>query len=220
MRHDHAAGVGDGADVRRVEVPFLEDLLDLPLAALLDDHQHALLRLGEHDLVGIHAGLALGHVVELDLDPGAAAARGLAGRAGEAGRAHVLDADDEAGHGHHLEARLDQQLLHEGIALLDGGPVGRALGAQLLRGEGGAAEAVAAGGGAHIVDGIAEAGRLAAADLVVAQRPEAERVDERVALVGAVEVDVAADRGHADAVAVVGDARRRRREAGASSRGS
>ena len=82
----------------------------------------------------------------------------------------------------------------------------RALRAELLGGEGRPAEAVAAGRGAHVVDGIAEAGRLAAADLVVAQRAQAERVDERVALVGAVEVDVAGDGRHADAVAVVGDA--------------
>ncbi len=42
------------ADVRGVQVPFREDLLDLPLAALLDDDEHPLLRLGEHDLVGVH----------------------------------------------------------------------------------------------------------------------------------------------------------------------
>ena len=50
-----------------------------------DHEQHALLRLGEHDLVGRHAGLALRHVRDVDLDAGAAAARHLA-RSSRSGR--------------------------------------------------------------------------------------------------------------------------------------
>ena len=75
-----------------------------------------------------------------------------------------------------------------------------------LRGEGGPAQAVAPGRRAHVVDGVAEARGLPAPDLVVAQGAEAEGVHQRVALVRAVEVDVPADGGHADAVAVVRDA--------------
>jgi hypothetical protein len=54
--------------------------------------------------------------------PVPARARGLGGGAGEAGRAHVLDADQRVG-GHDLEAGLEQQLLHEGIADLNGRPL-------------------------------------------------------------------------------------------------
>ena len=87
------AVVGDVADVRRVQIPLLEDALDLGLAALLDDEQHALLRFGEHDLVGRHAGLALRHVLDVDLDAAAAARAHLGRRTGQPGRAHVLHAD-------------------------------------------------------------------------------------------------------------------------------
>ena len=47
--------------------------------------------------------------------------------------------------------------------------------------------------------------------------PEAHRVDEAVLLVGRLEVDLAADRRHADRVAVVADARRPRGRAGSAS---
>ena len=53
---------GDLADLHRVQVPLLEHRFDFVLAAALDDEQHALLRLGQHDLVRGHAGLTLRHV--------------------------------------------------------------------------------------------------------------------------------------------------------------
>ena len=43
--------------------------------ALLDDEQHALLRFGQHDLVRRHAGLALRHAADVDLDAGCRRAR-------------------------------------------------------------------------------------------------------------------------------------------------
>ena len=69
-----------------------------------------------------------------------------------------------------------------------------------------AGEAVAAGGGSDVKDRVAHAPRGAAHDLVVSQDPEAERVHERVALVGLVEIDLAGDGRDAEAIAVVGDA--------------
>jgi hypothetical protein len=123
LPHEHTARVGHRAHVRGVQVPFREHALDLALAALLHDDEHALLGLREHDLVGVHPGLALGHAVELDLDAGAAAARRLARRARQPGRAHVLYPDDEPRDLHHLEACLDEELLHEWVPLLHGRPV-------------------------------------------------------------------------------------------------
>ena len=69
-----------------------------------------------------------------------------------------------------------------------------------------AGQAVAAGGAADVDDRVAGAFGAAAFDLVVADDAEAEGVDERVAVVGFVEIDFAADGRDADAVAVVRDA--------------
>ena len=60
------------ADVDRVEIPLVENALDLGLAAALHDEQHALLRFRQHDLVGRHRGLALRDQRDVDLDAGAA----------------------------------------------------------------------------------------------------------------------------------------------------
>ena len=80
--------------------------------------------------------------------------------AGEAGGAHVLDGDDGVGL-HQLQAGFDQQLLGEGVADLDGRALLFRVGAELGAGHGGAVDAVAAGLGADIDDGVADAGRLA-----------------------------------------------------------
>ena len=101
---------------------FSKIALDLLLAALLDDEQHALLRLRQHDLVRRHPGLALRHVRHVDLDADAAARAHLAGGAREARGAHVLDADERVGP-HHLEACLEQELLDEGVSHLHGNPL-------------------------------------------------------------------------------------------------
>ena len=73
--------------------------------------------LAEHDLVRRHAGFALRDAVQFDLDADFAAAAHFAGGAGEAGGAHVLNADDGAGL-HGFEAGFEQQLFHERIAHL------------------------------------------------------------------------------------------------------
>ena len=71
-----------------------EDRFGLGLAAGLQHHQHALLALRQHHLVGGHAGFALGHLVEVELDADAALGGHFDGGGGEARRAHVLDGDD------------------------------------------------------------------------------------------------------------------------------
>ena len=154
LQHAHGRLIDDPADGHRVQSPLLEDAEDFVLATLLGHQQHALLRLAQHDLVGRHAGLALRHQVELDLQANAAAPAHLAGRAGQAGRAHVLNADDRAGL-HGLQAGLQQQLLQEGIAHLHVGTLGFGLFAELLAGHGGAVNAVAPGLGADVDHGIA-----------------------------------------------------------------
>ena len=69
-----------------------------------------------------------------------------------------------------------------------------------------AVDAVAAGLGADVVDGVADAAGRALDDVVVPGDAEAEHVDQRIAVVRLVEGDLAADRRDADAVAVAADA--------------
>ncbi len=64
-----------------------------------------------------------GTQVEFDFQANAAAAAHLAGRAGQAGRAHVLDANHRSGL-HGFQAGFQQQLLHEGVAHLHIRPLG------------------------------------------------------------------------------------------------
>ncbi len=70
----------------------------------------------------------------------------------------------------------------------------------------GAADAVAAGLGADQHDVVAGAAGDGAHDLVGAQQAGAHGVDQAVAVVAVLEVDLAADRGNAQAVAVEADA--------------
>ena len=205
VAHAEHAVVGYKADGGRVESPFVEDVKDFLLAALFGDEQHALLRLAEHDLVGGHARFALGDVLQVDLDAGAGAAAHLAGRTREAGGAHVLNADNGAGV-HGFEAGFKEELFKKRVAHLHVGPLLLGLFGELVGGHGGAVDAVAAGLGADIDDGIADTFGPAEEDLVLRDDAEGKDVDERVAVVGLVEDAFAADGGDAEAVAVVGDA--------------
>jgi hypothetical protein len=117
---DEATGVGHGAHDRHVEVPFLADLEDVALAAVLGHHQHALLRFGEQHLVRRQQLRAAGDGVEVQLDTIARAARHLDRRRCQARGAHVLHALQAIAR-EDLEASFEQQFLHERIADLDGG---------------------------------------------------------------------------------------------------
>ena len=117
MFDHHPAGVGDAADLRPGQVPLVKNAFDFVLAARLDDDEHALLRFAEHDFVGRHVGARCGTLVQFDLDAGAGARGGLAGRTGQARRAHVLNAGHGVG-GQQFQARFANQLFHERIAHL------------------------------------------------------------------------------------------------------
>ena len=184
---------------------FLKTLKTSSSRALLGDQQHALLGFGKQHFVGRHAGFALGDEVEIDIDADAAAAAHFAGGGGESGRAHVLNGDDGAGF-HGFEAGFEEELFEEGVADLD-------VGALLLRflgefgaGHGGAVDAVAAGFGSDVDDGVADAGGAGVEDFVFSADAEGEDVDERIAGIAGFEDGFAADGGDAEAVAVVGDA--------------
>ena len=208
--HAHNVVGGDNANLGAVEAPLGEDVDDLLLAAFLSDEQHALLGFGQHDLVGGHTGLALGDEVELDAHAEFAARSHFAGGAGEAGGAHVLDAEDCSGL-HGFEAGLEEQLLEEGVAHLDVGALLLGALGELLGGHGGAVDAIAAGLGSDIEDGISNPCRFCIKDLVFADEAEGEGVEERVSGVAGLETGFSAKVGDAEAVAVAGDAVGRRR---------
>ena len=115
-------GIGDVADHREVELPFLENPARLGLALRAQYHQHPLLAFAEHDLVWGHAGFAHRHEIEVELDAEPALAGHLDRGGGQAGRTHVLDRDDRVAL-HQFEAGLDQQFLGERVADLHGRPL-------------------------------------------------------------------------------------------------
>src|SRR5258706_15068392 len=98
----------DFADDDGVEVPFVEYLDDLTLAALAGDDQHTLLRFGKQHFVRSHARLTLRDKRQVDLKAVAGTGRPLDGRRGQAGGAHVLNARDSTGT-HRLETGFEQE---------------------------------------------------------------------------------------------------------------
>ena len=148
---------------------------------------------------------------DVDVHADAAAPGRLAGGAGQAGAAEVLDPDDELGV-EQLQAGLDQPLLLEGVAHLHAGALGVVGRAGVVAAEAGrgqhahAADAVAPGARSEQHGQVARARRDAEHQALDRQRPHAEHVDERVLGVAGVEGELAADRRHADGVAVARDA--------------
>src|SRR5690606_25307356 len=125
----------------------------------------------------------------------------------DAGRAEVLDALDDA-RGEELEAALDEDLLHEGVTDLDARSLrGTAVVEGLAREDRGSADAVAARARAEQHDLVARPRGVREVDVLVAQHPDAQRVDERVGLVRGVEDELAADVGQTEGVAIATDAR-------------
>ncbi len=107
-----------------------------------------------------------------------------------------------------LQAALQELLLLERVADLHRRPLGRVVLVELGRCQHGRpADAVAAGARAHEHQQVAHPGRRAADEPVAAGDAQAHGVHEAVLLVGGLEVHLAANRWHADRVAVVPDAR-------------
>ena len=187
-----------------VEVPLLEDLARHGFLFGMQDHEHAFLALGQHHLIGGHRGFPHRHPVEVQPDPQPPLVAHLDGRAGQPRRAHVLDRDDRA-RLHQFEAGFQQAFLGEGVAHLHGGALFLDGVVELGAGHGRAADAVAAGLGAQIDDRHADAGRGRIEDAVGLCDPGGKGVHEAVAVIGAVETDLAAHVRDAEGVAVGAD---------------
>ncbi len=198
--------VGRDADGCEVELPFLEHRPGFGFLRRLEHHEHALLAFTQHHLVRCHRLFAHRHLVEVEHDPEVALGAHLDGRAGEPRRAHVLDGNHGAGL-HQLEAGFEQALFGEGIADLDGRALLLDIVAEFGRRHRRAADPVPAGLGAEIDDGQADAFGFGVKDLVGIGEARGEGVDQDVAIVARVELDLTADGRHAERIAVAADAR-------------
>ena len=118
---DVAVG-GHPADDRDRQAPALADLAHLGPAFREDGGAHPLLRLGDHHLERLEARLAPRDRVEVDQDPGPGPVGRLRRRAGDPAGAEVLESLDQPALDE-LEAGLDEQLLGERVADLDGRPL-------------------------------------------------------------------------------------------------
>ena len=204
MTHDEAV-FGDGlAHDGEIEIPFVEDRARRSLHLRAQHHEHPLLALGQHHLEGAHALLAARHAVEVERHAQAALVAHLHRRAGQPRRAHVLDRDHGA-RGHQLKARLQQPLFGERVAHLHRGALFLDGVVELGGGHAGAAHPVASGLGAEIDHGAPDAGGRRVKNLVGVGQPGGEGVHEAVAVIAAVKAHRAADRGHAEGVAVAAD---------------
>ncbi len=122
-QHAQAACVGDDADRGRVHLPLLAHAHHGVDALGLDDAEHPLLRLGDHDLERLHAVLAQRHLRDVEVEPDPALRRHLGRRGREAGRTEVLQRHEQPAV-EQLERALQQLGLLERIADLHGRALG------------------------------------------------------------------------------------------------
>ncbi len=206
FEHAHLGVQRDAANFNRIQSPLLEHAEYFLFASLLRDQQHAFLRLAEHNLVRSHARFALRDAVQFNFDSCAAARTHLAGRAGQASRAHILYAHDGPGL-HRLEAGFQQQLFKEWISDLNVGALRFRTLAELLARHGGAVDAVASGLRAHVNYRIPLARCASVKDLIAAHQPQGKGIHQRIAGIARLELHLAAKVRDAETVAVRSDAR-------------
>src|ERR1700682_5530137 len=131
--------------------------------------------------------------------------RAFGHRGRKAGRAEILDGDHGVSVGE-VHARFEQALLEEGIADLHSWSSLRAGLVQLQRRERRPVDAIATCVGADEHQAVAGALGPGMHELIDANEAYTHRVDERVVGVALIEIDLAAHRWDADAVAVPADA--------------
>lgn len=201
----HDAVVGYATNFRARHVPLIENFAhDIFLAAFGDD-QHSLLRFAQKNFIRRHARLAFWNFGEVDLNSSTATAGRFAGGTSQPGRAHVLNSGDCVA-GQKFQTCLEQKLFLERIAHLDGGTILLRFFGQLSRREGRAGQSITSSLRTDVENRIAHAARGATCELFVSQNAETENIDQRIAFETFVEINFAADRWNADAVAVVRNA--------------
>ena len=142
-----ATVAGQVTDDRGLDVPLVDDLEEA--FAILGGHDghHAFLGLAHEDLARGERGIAQEHILEVHVHAGVAVGGQLGCRARDTCGTEVLDTLDDAGL-EQVEAALDEDLLHEGVAHLDAGALGRHTILEGFTGQnGGATNTVTAGAG-------------------------------------------------------------------------
>lgn len=112
---DKSVGVRHGADDSEVELPFFENRPRHVFAAGFENHQHALLAFGQHDLVRRHCLFAHRHQVEIEFDADPALVGHFDRRRRQPGGAHVLNGNDRIGR-HQFQTGFQQQFFRERVA--------------------------------------------------------------------------------------------------------
>ena len=202
MVDGQAARAVDLPDDGGLDVPLVDDGHELLELVGRDDGHHALLGLAHEDLPGGQGRVAQQHLLQVHVHAAVAVGGELGGGAGDAGGAQVLDAEHEPG-AEQVQAALDEDLLHEGVAHLDAGALGgHAVLEGLGRQDGGPTDPVAAGARPEEHHLVAGAGGVGQVDVLMAQHAHAQGIDQRVLLVGGVELGLSADIGQPQGVAV------------------
>ena len=205
LEHAQTVAGGDRPDRSGEHLPVLAHVQHRSDALGRDHAQHPLLGLGNHDLERLHPGLAQRDLTQVDVDPDLALAGHLRHGGRQASGPQVLQGGQQAAV-EQLQAALEQLLLRERVADLNRRALGLVALAELGAGQHrGAADPVAAGQRSEQHDDVPRAGRGGADQALARSQPQAHRVDQAVLLVARLEVDLAADRRHADRVAVVAD---------------
>ena len=205
LKNAHLAVTGNPSHFHRVETPLLEDTENFFLTSFLRNQQHAFLRLAEHDLVWSHARLALRHASHLNLDSHVATCSHLAGRTGQPGRTHVLNANDGAGL-HGFEACLQQKFFEEWISDLNVGPLCFRRFAEFFAGHGGAVDAISASLCPDVNHRIAFARSLGVEDLVPPDQAESKGIHQGITGIARFKFGLSAEVRHTKTVSIRGDA--------------
>ena len=186
----------------RLEVPDGKHVLDGLFTALLGDDQHPLLGFGQQQLIGSNTGFAGRDGVQVQDDTGLAPVGHFHRRAGQAGGPHVLNPDNQVLL-HEAEAGLDQDILGERVAHLDGRPELFGLVVEFPRGQQArAVNAVPAGARAHIDDRIAHARGRRPKNPVGRGNAQGKGIDQDIAVIAGVEIHLAADGRYTDTIPV------------------
>ena len=201
----HPAGIGNHANLRVGDFPFVEHGFSGRFHAFLHHNQHPLLAFAEQDFPGLHIGLAQRNLVQPHIHARAALGAHFAGGTGDAGSAHVLDAHHSSG-GNQLHGRFEDKLFPEGIAHLHAGQVVGCVFADILGCESRSVDAVFAGCRTEDIHRIARPVGCGAYGFAHFHQAYAHRVDEDIGFVAVVEIHFTTDGRNAECIAVITDA--------------
>ncbi len=196
-----------------VQLPPATDFEHACFHSRLRDEQHAFLRFAEKDLVRRHGSGTAGYAVQVNLDAVVGPSGHLNARRGQPSGSHVLNAFEQAT-GEQFKTRFEQELAHKGVAHLHGGSHWRTRrnggrrsgGRELVAGHGRPMDAVPTGLRADVQDAVADACGPTVENAVGRGNSAGERVDQDVAVVALVELQLAANGRNADAVSIAANA--------------